>query len=281
MSVPQEELLSVAIEAAAGGGEILMNYFRDGVSMRDKAAAGGATYDLVSDADLDSEKAIARRLTQAFPDHQLLGEEALGKTLDVTACEHLWVIDPLDGTNNYAHRLPHFAISIAYYHFGQAVVGVVHNPATGDWYSASAGRGAWHNAQRVKVSQANSLAQAMLSCGFYYDRGEMMRRTLRTIEEFFSHHIHGIRRFGAAALDLCMVGCGQFEGYFEYQLSPWDFAAGRLFIEQAGGKVTTTTGEPLGLKVSSVLASNGHLHEAMLSVTRRHQAEQATPQARG
>lgn len=267
MNAADQEPLRVALQAARSGGEVLMNYFRSGVSIRDKSSQGGSTAELVSDADLESEQAIARCLSEAFPDHQLLGEEQLGKTVDVDRCEHLWVIDPLDGTNNYAHGLPQFAISIAYYHLGKAVVGVVYNPASDDWYTASAGGGAWHNDQRVQVCAATSLSQSLLGCGFYYDRGEMMRRTLRTIEAFFSRDIHGIRRFGAAALDLCMVGCGQLSGFFEYHLSPWDFAAGGLFVEEAGGRITTTSGTPLGLSASGVLASNGHLHEAMLAVT--------------
>ena len=268
--IPQAALLSVATEAARAGGEVLMRYFRTELQIRDKSPAGGATFDLVSDADLESEQAIAQRLAEAYPDHQLLGEESLGKGVDVAASEHLWIIDPLDGTNNFAHTLPQFAVSIGYYHFGRAVVGVVLNPASGDLYTASAGGGAWHNGQPARVCGAKTLAQSLIGCGFYYDRGEMMRRTLRTIEELFAHHIHGIRRFGAASLDLCMVGCGQLSGFFEYQLSPWDFAAGRLFVEEAGGRVSTAAGAPLGLTASSVLASNAHLHEAILAITQAH-----------
>ncbi len=253
-----------------------MRYFRTELKIRDKSSTGGATFDLVSDADLESEQAIARRLTHSYPDHHLLGEEELGRGLDVATSEHLWIIDPLDGTNNYAHTLPQFAVSIAYYHFGRAVVGVVYNPASGDLYTASAGGGAWHNGQQVHVCGATSLSQALMGCGFYYDRGEMMRRTLKTIEELFALQIHGIRRFGAASLDLCMVGCGQLSGFFEYRLSPWDFAAGRLFVEEAGGRVTTAAGQPLGITASSVLASNGQLHDAILEITQKHDSAAAS-----
>lgn len=269
---PQEigKALHVAIEAASAGGNVLMKYFRDGVVMRDKTENGGLSYDLVSDADVESEQAVANCLRAAFPDHDLMGEENLGKSVDPTQCDHLWVIDPLDGTNNYAHRLPHFAVSIAYYHFGQPIVGVIFNPVSEDWYTASATIGACHNGKPVAVCKSRALTECLVGCGFYYDRGEMMRCTLRAIEDFFSHHIHGIRRFGTASLDLCMVGCGQFGGFFEYQLSPWDFAAGRLFVELAGGKVTTSDGRPLGLEKTGLLASNGVLHEQMLEITRRH-----------
>lgn len=193
--------------------------------MRDKSSAGGKTYDLVSDADLDSEKAIGEYLGNLFPDHELLGEEDLDG--DVNA-DHLWVIDPLDGTNNYAHGIPHFAVSIAHYHFGKPTVGVIFNPARNDLFTAAENQGAYRNGQQVKVCDSDSLAQTLVGCGFYYDRGAMMRSTLSAVEEFFGHDIHGIRRFGTASLDLCQVGCGQFGAFFEYQLSPWDFAAGRL-----------------------------------------------------
>lgn len=265
-----EEALAVAISAATEGGKVLMRYFRDGFDVRDKTDQGGSAYDLVSDADVESEQAIAKSLLAAFPDHQLLGEETLGKSIDPASCEHLWVIDPLDGTNNFSHRLTHFAVSIAYYYLGQPVVGVVYNPFSDDWYTAASTSGSCHNGKPVQVAPATTLAQSLIGCGFYYDRGEMMRCTLRAIEDFFGHQIHGIRRFGTASLDLCMVGCGQFGGFFEYQLSPWDYAAGRLFVELAGGKVTTTKGEPLGLTTTGIVASNGHLHDAMLEITRKH-----------
>lgn len=269
-SPPLEQLWEVAQAASCRAGAVLMNHFHGGFEMRDKSTSGGVAHDLVSDADLESERVIAETIRQAFPDHQLLGEETLGRSLDPSRCEHLWVIDPLDGTTNFAHLLPHFAVSIAYHHRGQPLLGMVFNPARDDWFTAAVGRGAAHNDQPVAVSSAHALERSLVGCGFYYDRGEMMRCTLRAIEDFFGVGIHGIRRFGTAALDLCMVGCGHFGGFFEYQLSPWDFAAGRLFVELAGGRVTTTSGDPLPLAVGGVLASNGHLHDKMLQITRRH-----------
>ena len=261
-------LLETATSAARMGGEILMRYFREGVQIRDKSADGGKTYDLVSDADIESEQAVAGRLRDAYPGHELLGEEAL--SAGSTDAEHLWVIDPLDGTNNFAHQLPHFAVSIAYYHRGQAVVGVVLNPARDELFTAIRGQGAFRDGRPVHVSDAATLAKTLIGCGFHYDRGAMMRSTLAAIEQFFEQDIHGIRRFGTAALDLCQVGCGQFGGFFEYQLSPWDFAAGRLFVEEAGGETSDARGRSLKLQKSSVLASNGKLHQAMLQITSRN-----------
>jgi myo-inositol-1(or 4)-monophosphatase len=268
MMIELDELLSAATHAARLGGDVLARYFQGGVVMRDKSADGGKSYDLVSDADVESELVIGNYLSSRFPSHELLGEESLSGG-DVDA-EDLWIIDPLDGTNNFAHQLPHFAVSIAYYHRGQAMVGVVLNPIRDDLYVTARGCGAHFNGKQVAVSSAPTLAKTLIGCGFYYDRGAMMRSTLKAIEDFFGQDIHGIRRFGAASLDLCQVGCGQFGGFFEYKLSPWDFAAGKLFVEEAGGHVTNAKGDPLPLQKTSVAASNTLLHDAILEITRRH-----------
>lgn len=262
------EVLQTAIDAAHTGGEILKGYFVDGVAIRNKSATGGKSYDLVSDADVSSERAIADLLRQRYPAHEVLGEEDL-QSADMDA-EHLWIVDPLDGTNNFAHRIPHFAVSVAYYERGVATAGAVWNPIRDDLYTAVRGQGAFHNGSPIGCSDASSLDQAMIGCGFYYDRGEMMRRTLAAIEDCFVHSIHGIRRFGTASLDLCQVASGCFEAFFEYNLSVWDFAAGALIIQEAGGTITTARGEPLPIANTSLLASNGLLHQSMLEITRRH-----------
>jgi myo-inositol-1(or 4)-monophosphatase len=262
-----DTLLDTAINAARLGGDVLMRHLREGVTMRDKSDLGGRTYDLVSDADLESEQVVAGHIRSQFPTHELLGEEKLKG--DPNA-EHLWIIDPLDGTNNYAHGLPQFAVSVAYYHAGIPIVGVVFNPARDEVYQAVRGRGAFFNGAPASVDDADSLANTLIDCGFYYDRGAMMRSTLTAIEAFFAKDIHGIRRFGAATLDLCMVGQGHLGGFFEYQLSPWDFAAGRLFVEEAGGKVTDARGNELPVGLSSVVASNGKLHDDMIAITSKH-----------
>ncbi|MGB7343491.1 MAG: inositol monophosphatase family protein [Pirellulaceae bacterium] len=262
------ELLDTAITAAKLGGDVLMRYLREGVQMRNKSEDGGKTYDLVSDADLESEQAVANCLRAKYPDHELLGEEALQGNPDA---EQLWIIDPLDGTNNYAHAIEQFAVSIAYYHAGVPIIGVVFNPARRQLFHAVRGGGAFVDGVAAKVDEADSLAKSLVGCGFYYDRGAMMRSTLASIEQFFAEDIHGIRRFGAATLDLCMVGCGQLGGFFEYQLSPWDFAAARLFVEEAGGKVTNAVGGELPIGLSSVVASNTKLHNAMIRITSKCQ----------
>jgi myo-inositol-1(or 4)-monophosphatase len=249
---------TIAEEAARAGGAVAARYFREGVAMRSKDVAN-----LVSDADVEAEHAIAAVIRKAFPSHAILGEEA--HQADASA-EHLWVIDPIDGTTNFAHQIPHFAVSVAYYRGGQAQCGVIFNPIRDEWHSAAKGQGAFHDGRRVQVQESSRLDESVIGVGFYYDRDAMMDATLGAIGELKRRQIHGIRRFGTASLDLCMVGLGRFGGYFEYQLSPWDFAAGRLFVEEAGGKVTDARGHPLPLAKSSILATNGLIHDQMLEV---------------
>lgn len=253
-------LTATAIEGALLAGRIHRRYFRHPVSIAKK----GIT-DLVTTADLEAERAFRDLIAARFPNHDVLGEEGASAD-DPPRASHRWIVDPLDGTTNFAHGLPHFAISIAYYEQGQPRCGVIYNPIREDWYVTEAGQGAWYNGRRVQVSNETSLSQSLVGVGFYYDRGAMMEATLRAIHELFGHQIHGIRRFGTASLDLAQVALGMYGAYFEYQLSAWDFAAGRLFVEEAGGRVTNCQGEPLPLAKSSVLASNGHLHDAVLTI---------------
>lgn len=258
-----KEQREVAISSALAGAEVIRKYFQKGVTIRSKES-----YNLVSDADLESEEIIASRIHEQFPTHSILGEET---HKDSTEAEHLWIIDPLDGTNNFAHGIPHFAISIAYVHKGIAEVGVVLNPVTEDLYVAERGLGATQNGNPARVAPDSSLAESMLSFGVYYDRGRMMEQTLACLKELYGKNIHGARRMGTASLDLCMVGTGAFSAHFEYKLEPWDFAAGALFVSEAGGKVTRSDGSPLEFKTSGVLASNGIIHQELGEIIDRYQ----------
>lgn len=255
MHIPE---LDVAREAARAGGNVVARYFEEGVSMRFKDAVN-----LVSDADVEAEKAVVDVIRAAYPGHEILGEET--HKGDVAA-EHLWIVDPLDGTSNFAHRIPQFAVSVAYYRAGRAECGVIFNPVRDEWHVAARGQGAFRDGRRVHVAEHARLDEALVGVGFYYDRGVMMEATLAAVGDLKRKQIHGIRRFGAATLDLVMVGLGMLGAYFEYELSPWDFAVGRLFVEEAGGRVTTCRGERLPLAKSSILATNGRLHEAMLEI---------------
>jgi myo-inositol-1(or 4)-monophosphatase len=255
--------LDVARQAAVAAGSVLSNYFGSGVAMRTKSAS----VDLVSDADVNAERAVAEVIRSAFPDHSILGEEENSGSADA---EHLWIVDPLDGTTNFAHGIPHFAVSIAYYRNGVAETAVVYNPIREDWYVATKGGGAFHNDQPIVVGDQQSLDQVVVGTGFHYDRGEKMEATLAAMGRLLRLQIHGIRRFGTASLDLAMVATGQLGVYFEYQLSSWDFAAGVLLVEEAGGRVSTSEGEPLKLATTSILAANPGLYEIALPLVNRN-----------
>lgn len=255
-------IADTALSAARAGGEVLMKYFRQGVDLRHKGSV-----DLVSDADIESERAIAEIIRTAHPAHSVLGEE---EQSDAATAEHLWIVDPLDGTTNFAHDLPHFAVSIAYYHQGTPQHAVVYNPAREDWYLAARGQGAEHNGQAIRVTAAESMNDVLIGVGFYYDRGAMMESTLAAVRDCFGQQIRGIRRMGTASLDLAQVAAGHYGGFFEYELSPWDFAAGRLLVEEAGGHAMTCRGTELPLEKTSVLACSPTLRESLLAITAEH-----------
>ncbi len=252
----------VAMVAAREAGSILSRFFHEGFSIRLKGVA-----DMVTDADVAAERRIAAVIHDAFPDHAILGEEE--NAGDINA-EHLWVIDPLDGTTNFAHHIPHFAVSIAYLHHGKAACGVILNPIRDDLYVARLGQGATHNGIPIRVGEQQNLNEVLLGIGFAYDRGAMMEATLAAVGDCFRQQIHGVRRFGTASLDLAHVASGLYGAFFEYQLSPWDFAAGQLLVEEAGGIVTTCSGERPPLKKTTLLASNGLLHAQLLPIVRQH-----------
>ena len=205
--------------------------------------------------------------SQNHPQHSILGEEELAAD---TSAEHLWIIDPLDGTTNFVHDIPHFAVSVAYYRNGTAECGVICNPVRDDWYTAVQGNGAFHNGRAINVSHATEFNEVLISVGFYYDRGAIMEATLAAMRECYHKNVRGIRRLGTASLDLDQVATGQFGAYFEYELSLWDFTAGKLLVEEARGRVTTCRGDALPLNKSSVLAGNPQLHELIRDITARH-----------
>jgi myo-inositol-1(or 4)-monophosphatase len=265
MPADPQTVLTTAIVAAKAAGEVLMSYFRREVTIRFK---NGDAADMVSEADVNAEQAVIRVIHQTFPDHAILGEESATDT-DVNL-PALWVIDPLDGTTNFLHDVPHFAVSIAYFEHGQPICGVVWNPAHNDLYTGLKGQGATHNGQPIQVSPTDRMDQSLIGTGFYYDRGAMMEATLGAIRDLYAHQIHCIRRFGSAALDLCQVASGLYGAYFEFRLSAWDFAAGMLIVQEAGGQVSNGRGQELKLCRSSIIASNTKLHPTMVEIVSRH-----------
>lgn len=259
--------LQLAVRAAEQAGRRIAQLYGQAFSSTRKEVAGQAQ-GLVTQADLEAEQIIIQAIRGQYPGHQILSEEShpdlVGEASDV------WVLDPLDGTNNFAAGIPHFAVSLAYYSAGQPVCGVIHQPLSGDFFLALKSAGAWHNQHQVQVNRHTALNETIAAFGFHYDRGLMMSQTLAALHDLFTNQINGVRRFGAAALDLAWVGCGRIGCFFEFKLSPWDFAAGRLFVEEAGGLVTTSDGQPLPLASSSLLASNRLLHPQLVQLLSQH-----------
>lgn len=259
----EHPMLGIAVDAAAQAGTLLQTYFGKKVSIQTKSPAN-----FVSEADVNAERLIVKTIRESHPDHSVLAEEGHH---ELSEADHLWVIDPLDGTSNFLHGIPHFAVSIAYLYRGQAEVGVIYNPISDDWFYSVRGQGAWHNGQRLSVNQEATLAETVVSVGFYYDRGKMMEATLATIADFFRQNIHGIRRFGAAALDLAQVARGDYGVFMEYKLQPWDHAAGALLVHEAGGLVTDCRNQFLPVQhASSIMATNRLLHPSALAVAQPH-----------
>lgn len=249
----------VAFEAAAKAGGIHKQSFGKKIKITQKESA----FDLVTDTDLKAEKVITALIKKNFPSHNIIAEE--GKYLN-TASEYSWVIDPLDGTNNFAFGIPIFCVSIALAKKGEVILGVIYDSLRDEFFWAEKGRGAYLNQKKISVSRKNSLKESLLITGFYYNRGKEMENNLKIIKLFFQKKIIGLRRLGAAALDLSYVACGRACGFWEFNLSSWDFAAGKIIIEEAGGLVTGKKNETLELKNSYVVASNKKIHPEMIKI---------------
>jgi myo-inositol-1(or 4)-monophosphatase len=255
-------LLNFAIQTARDAGRLLAERFgRSTLQVTNKSEL-----DLVTEADLASERLIIDRIQTYHPRHAILAEES-GASSPVDQelrSEWRWIIDPLDGTTNYAHGYPCFCVSMGLEYNGKMEVGVIYDPMRDDMFTAKRGEGASLNGRRMQVSTTRNLAGALLCTGFPYDvreRSEFARHFAN-----FIMNAQGVRRDGAAALDLAYVACGRFDGFWEEGLKPWDVAAGALMIEEAGGRVSNYAGEPLSIYTPPILASNGLLHEQMMRV---------------
>lgn len=220
--------------------------------------------DLVTEADHEAEAAVIETIMRAFPTHAVLAEESGASEHH---SEHRWIVDPLDGTTNFAHGYPAFCVSIAYERHGQMQFGVVFDALRKEMFTARRGKGATLNGKPIRVSRQSSLGTSLLATGFPYDRRERRRFYLCFWEEFMTR-VHGVRRAGAAALDLANVACGRLDGFWEFGLKPWDVAAGSLLVHEAGGLVTNMDGSPLDLAGARILASNGRIHDEMMQVLR-------------
>lgn len=257
-----EEYAHEAAQIARDAGEILRDRFGQPHEVRYKG-----TIDLVTEADRAAEDLIADRLRTVCPEHDLLCEEgSVGATLGGTYC---WVVDPLDGTTNFAHGLPTFAISIALEDAGVPVVGVVYDPMRDELFVARKGGGATLNDKPMVVSAVDQLIASILVTGFSYDFARRAQQA--EVWRDFLTRVQAIRQTGSAALTLCYIAAGRLDGYWERGLSPWDVAAGALIVTEAGGTVTDMRGGPFRSSDREILASNGRLHGKLLYVIAAHE----------
>ena len=249
--------MKAMVRAARRAGDIAKRHFlSDSLHVREKGLAG----DVVSRADLESEKEILSVLTREFPDASIVAEESGGSPRSGV----VFYVDPVDGTLNYVHGLPFFAVSIGCWIDGEPAAGVVLNPLTRDLYTASRGEGAWKNGARISVSKAASVGEALVVGGWPYDRGYAGRLFPQMQRVYARSQI--IRVVGSACLGFCLLAEGACDGYWEYALKPWDWAAGAIIVMEAGGTVTTMSGAPLDPESSDLAGSNGRFHDEWISV---------------
>jgi len=249
----QQDYVHPMQELAREAGSLLMSYFGK-VSVEYKGDA-----DLVTQADRASEKLIVERIRKQWPEHDLIGEEGSRRQ---TGSDFCWYIDPLDGTTNFAHGYPVFCVSMALEYKGRRIAGVVYDPSRDEMFAAEKGGGSSLNGRAIHVSGIARLKESLVATGF------PSHKRHKNPNIHFYHQItlrsHGVRRAGSAALDLCYVACGRMDGFWEFNLNPWDTAAGVLMVEEAGGRVTNFNGGSFELNSREVLASNGIIHEELV-----------------
>ncbi len=266
------EFLVVAEKAAREAGKLLKRGMSEGKKIYFKGAV-----DLVTDFDRRAQEVIFKRLSEAFPGHGFLAEEELSQP---AAKDFLWIIDPLDGTTNYAHRFPVFCVSIGLKFQERIVLGVVYDPNRDEMFVALAGKGARLNGKRIRVSSVDDLNRSLLATGFPYDIRESPVNNVDHFNDFIVR-AQAVRRCGSAALDLCYVACGRFDGFWELKLKPWDMAAGALMVHEAGGRISDFDGNEFRVEGDELLATNGLIHEAMMKVLQMGKARRRAGQGGG
>ena len=251
--------LATAIEAVIRAGAVQMQHF--GREMRvDKKGA----IDLVTEIDLQIEREFRAMVAERFPGHVVLGEEFSGADERLQIAEFSWVFDPVDGTTNFAHGLPIFCSSLALELNGHPVVAAVYDPTRRELFTAQRGVGAWLNGAPLRVSSADTLMDSLLCTGFPYTVQEKPEELIGLFGHFLSIS-RAVRRLGSAAIDLCYVAAGRLDGFWEQRLNPWDISAGALIVDEAGGLTTTVSGEPFNSRLGNIIASNGRIHDPMVS----------------
>lgn len=251
-------LKTTLMEAAKAGAAEIQRFFNSEFKISHKEGVNN----LVTEADHASEKAIMDIIKSKFPDHQVLAEET-GEIIQDS--NYKWIIDPIDGTVNFAHGIPLNCVSIGIEHEGEIILGCVYNPHLNELFFAEKGKGAFLNDKAIRVSEETQAIKACLVTGFPYTYINMPNGPLEIFERFIRKGVP-VRRLGSAAIDLCWVAAGRFDGFYEHKLEAWDSAAGYLIVEEAGGKVTDFTGSKFSVYQHRILATNGKIHEEMLKV---------------
>jgi myo-inositol-1(or 4)-monophosphatase len=251
-------MLDKIIQVAREAGEIIKDGFGKNVSIEYKTNSSN----LVTEIDKKSEAYIKAFIKREFPGHGILAEESGSSNMDA---EYIWVVDPLDGTTNFAHRLPIFSVSIGVQKNGKTIYGVVYHVMLDEVYSAELGAGAFRNGTPISVKDNSDLRTSLLVTGFPYDITDNPSNAM----EIFS----GMRRLGSAAIDLCYVASGIFDGFWEVHLHPWDVCAGKLIVEEAGGLITNFEGKPIDIYSPQILCSNGKIHSQMVDVIKLAQGK--------
>ncbi len=244
--------------AAEEAGKILLEYHNKDFIIESKEIISN----LVTEVDKKSESKIIEIIKNNFPDDSILSEE-IGSIEAGSNCK--WIIDPIDGTINYAHGIPLFCVSIGIEKDGEIIMGLVYNPLSGEKFFAEKNKGAFLNEKKISVTNEKNLRKALLVTGFPYDSSRNPNKPVDVFGRFVMLDIP-IRRLGSAALDLCWTACGRFDGFWEYNLNPWDTAAGFLILKEAGGKVTDFNGKDYSVYSKEILATNGLLHEDILKI---------------
>jgi myo-inositol-1(or 4)-monophosphatase len=256
------EYLDFAIELALEAGDILKHYMD-----REKHIELKGQANLVTIADKESEALVIRRILERYPTHGILAEESGISGASETGASK-WIIDPLDGTTNFAHQYPFFCVSIGFEQEGEVLCGAVYDPCRDEMFSGARGLGAFMNDRRLRVSNVDRLAGALILTGFPYGVRQKMKSAISQFEAFLFES-QGVRRGGSAALDLCYVAQGRCDGFWEMDLHPWDTAAGLVILEEAGGTVTGFGGNSFSIYGKQIVASNGKIHQEMVEVLKR------------
>lgn len=258
---------AIAKQAALAGGTVLAHRAHDFGIIRSKTSPT----DFVSEADVAAGVAVVSTLLESDPGAHVLVEEPevcelVGIESGALTDSELWIVDPLDGTTSYLHGFPCYSVSVAYVREGLPVAGAVFNVSLQEMVSAEAGNGAFLNESRIRCADAEQVSDALVVTGFPYDRGEPLTRQLAVLSAFLRAPVHGVRRDGSAAIDLCHIASGRADGFWEFGLKPWDMAAGALICTEAGALVTDIAGAPWSTAAESVLAANPVLHSHMLEI---------------